>query len=154
MYIHKKSNHPPNIIKQIPLSIEKRLSNLWSNKQIFDEAAEYYEKALGKCGYMHKLKYIEPTQCEVIGRGSGRTRNITWFNPPFSKNVATNVGNYFLNLIKKHFPKNHKLSKIFNKNTLKLSYSCMPNIKSVINAHNRKVTTTEIRETLNPATVT
>ena len=46
MYIHKKSNHPPDIIKQISLSIEKRLSNLSPNKQIFDEAAEYYEKAL------------------------------------------------------------------------------------------------------------
>ena len=32
MYIHKKSTHPPNIIKQIPFSIEKRLSNLSSNK--------------------------------------------------------------------------------------------------------------------------
>ena len=46
MYIHKKSNHPPNIIKQIPLSIEKRLSKLSSNKEIFDEAAKYYENHL------------------------------------------------------------------------------------------------------------
>ena len=52
---------------------------------------------ISACGYMHKLRYIEPTQREVIGRGSGRKRNITWFNPPFSKNVATNGGKYFLN---------------------------------------------------------
>ena len=34
MYINVNSNHPPNIIKQIPESINKRLSNLSSNKEI------------------------------------------------------------------------------------------------------------------------
>ena len=28
-----------------------------------------------------------------------RNRNIIWFNPPFSKNVATKIGRYFLNLL-------------------------------------------------------
>ena len=32
-----------------------------------------------------------------------------------------------------------KFHKIFNKNTVKVSYSCMPNIKSIINAHNKKI---------------
>ena len=45
----------------------------------------------------------------------------------------------FLELIKKHFPKEQKFHKIFNRNTLKLSYSCMPNIKTKINAHNRHI---------------
>ena len=44
-----------------------------------------------------------------------------------------------MQLIKKHFPKEHKFHKIFNKNTLKLSYSCIPNIKTKINAHNRNI---------------
>ena len=30
--------------------------------------------------------------------------NIIWSNPPFSKNIATKIGRYFLNLIGKHFP--------------------------------------------------
>ena len=34
-YIHTQSNHPPNIIKQIPIAIEKRLSNLSANEEIF-----------------------------------------------------------------------------------------------------------------------
>ena len=38
------------------------------------------------------------------------------------------------------FPKNHKLRKIFNRNTIKLSYSCMSNVKQKITAHNRKRT--------------
>ena len=32
-YIHKNSNHPPNVIRQIPLSIESRLSTLSFNKK-------------------------------------------------------------------------------------------------------------------------
>ena len=68
-----------------------------------------------------------------------RNRNIIWFNPPFSKNVATKIGRYFLNLLDKHFPQDHKFHKIFNRNNIKVSYSCMPNIKSAINSHNRKI---------------
>ena len=35
----------------------------------------------------------------------------------------------FIKLISKYFPPYHKFVKIFNKNTMKLSYSCMPNIR-------------------------
>ena len=68
-----------------------------------------------------------------------RKRKVTWFNPPFSKSVSTNVGKYFLNLVDKHFPANHKFRKLFNRNNLKISYSCMRNIKSVVNVHNKSV---------------
>ena len=34
--------------------------------------------------------------------------NITWFNPRISKTVSTKIGHYFLNLLDKHFPKNHR----------------------------------------------
>ena len=68
-----------------------------------------------------------------------RKRNITWFNPPFSKHVATNLGAKFLKLIEKSFPKEHTLNQIFNRNTLKLSYKCMPNMQRIISAHNSKI---------------
>ena len=61
------------------------------------------------------------------------------FNPPYSKNVKTNIRNIFLNIIKKHFPPHHKLHKLFNKNTVKISYSCTRNIKAIINSHNAKI---------------
>ena len=32
-YIHKESNHPPSIIKQVPFSIKSRLSNLSSSEK-------------------------------------------------------------------------------------------------------------------------
>ena len=60
-YIHKESNHPPNIIKQIPLSIESRLSTLSSNEEIFNESVHIYEDALKKSGYNHKLTYTKNT---------------------------------------------------------------------------------------------
>ena len=53
--------------------------------------------------------------------------------------VATNVGRYFLNLVSKHFPPHHKFSKIFNRSNIKISCSCMPNMKSRINIHNKTV---------------
>ena len=54
-------------------------------------------------------------------------------------NVAANVGRYFLDLVSKLFPPHHKFSKIFNRNNMKISYSCMPNMKSRINTHNKTV---------------
>lgn len=68
-----------------------------------------------------------------------RQRNIIWFNPPFSKNVKTNIARNFLNLVDTHFPANHKLHKIFNRNTVKVSYSCMNNIRSLITKHNTRI---------------
>ena len=43
-YIHVESNHHPNIIKQIPKTIERGLSQLSSNEKIFNESAPFYEK--------------------------------------------------------------------------------------------------------------
>ena len=50
-YIHAKSNHPPSIIKQIPKTIEKCLSQLPSNEEIFNESAPLYEDKLHQSGY-------------------------------------------------------------------------------------------------------
>ena len=44
-----------------------------------------------------------------------------------------------ISLINKHFPLTHKYRKIFNRNTIKISYSCIPNVKSNISTHNKKI---------------
>lgn len=49
-----------------------------------------------------------------------------WYKPPFSRNVATNLGQSFLKILGKEFPKGHALHKVFNRNTVKIKYSCMP----------------------------
>ena len=68
-----------------------------------------------------------------------RKRKITWYNPPWDSNVKTNLGRKFLLVVDKCFPKNHPLNKIFNRHTLKLSYSCMPNMKAVTSSHNKNM---------------
>ena len=54
-------------------------------------------------------------------------------------NVATNIGKNFFSVLNEYFPQNSKLFKIINKNTIKLSYSCMVNMKQKIDNHNRKL---------------
>ena len=68
-----------------------------------------------------------------------RQRNIIWFNLPFSKNVKTNIARSFLNLVDTHFPVGNKLHKIFNRNIVKVSYSCMSNVRSIITSHNTRI---------------
>ena len=46
----------------------------------------------------------------------------------------------FLQLIDTHLPLTYKLHKIFNRNAVKVSYSCTQNISQIIKRHNRKVT--------------
>ena len=66
-------------------------------------------------------------------------RNILWFNPPYSTSIKIKIDRFFLQLIKINFTKVHKILKNFNRNNLKLSYLCMPNIKIKINAGNREI---------------
>ena len=60
-------------------------------------------------------------------------------NPLFSKNVKSNTGKTLLNLIERYFPKTNKLHKIFNKNTVKVIYSCMSTMSSILSSHNLNV---------------
>ena len=139
LYVNAKSNHPPNIIKQLPLSIEKRLQTLSSSKEVFDEAAKHYQQALNKCGYSHVLQFKKHDAIHETSKRRNRKRKVIWFNPPYSKSVETNVAKYFLNLIDKHFPPHNKLRKLFNRNNLKVSYSSTRNIKASLSAHNKAV---------------
>ena len=147
-YVNRHSNHPPSILRSIPEAINRRLTNISSDKQSFDAAIPPYQEALKKSGYDFQLNYNpQRRQCK-----RPRSRNILWFNPPYSVNVATNVGKKFLEAIDECFPKNNPLNKIFNRNTMKLSYSCMPNISSIISSHNKSVLTKEAER--NPVTNT
>ena len=56
-YVNSHSNHPPSIIKQIPKSINKRLSSLSSDQQSFDECKAVYENALKQSDYIFPLHY-------------------------------------------------------------------------------------------------
>ena len=135
-YINKESNHPPSIIEHLPASIEKRLSNNSSYEKIFKEAAIYYEDTLTKAGYINNLVYHTPSTSNQENKNKSRQRNVIWFNPPYSKSVATRIGQSFLHLIDTHFPKTHIFNKIFNRNKVKVSYSSM---QGIINNHNMNI---------------
>ena len=124
------SNHPPNVLKQIPNSIQERLSKNLSNEEIFKTAQCEFEDALKKSGFKVDFKYTK----------NQRQKYIIWFNPPFKKVVTTNAAKMFLRLINRHLPKSHRLHKIFNRNTVKVSYSCMQNMSKIYKGHNSKIT--------------
>ena len=91
-------------------------------------------------GFKEELKYTPSyTSFQEENNQRTRKRKIIWFNPPYSKSVKTNICKNFLHLLVKHFPTNNKMCKIFNKNTVKVSYSCMKNMDSIISGHNHNI---------------
>lgn len=111
-YVHRQSSHPPALLKNISLNINKRLTNISSSKEVFNESIAPYQQALKESGYDHKLTYNpEPTPRNK----RKRKRDITWYNPPFNSNIKTNLGRKFLHIVDKCFQKNHPLYKIFNR---------------------------------------
>ena len=107
-YIHKNSNHPLSVIRQIPLSIESKLSTLSFNEKTFQEASPPYQKALQNSSSRHTLTYKRPgndnnsTNINEIKRN--KKRQIIWFNPPFNLKTKRKIGKLFLNLFDKHLP--------------------------------------------------
>ena len=64
---------------------------------------------------------------------------VVWFNPPYNAEVKTSIGKAFLKLVRKYFRKPHYYKKTFNTNTIKLTYSCTPNVKNLIKQHNSSI---------------
>ena len=133
MYINVNSNNPPSIVKQIPSSINRRLSTLSSDEVGFLNNILPYREALKKSGFPDELTYVEPKILEEdYNEKSKRKRKIIRFNPPYSKNVKTNIGKIFFKLLHKRFLPSHLFHKIFNKTSGNISYSCMRSMSSII----------------------
>ena len=139
LYINKHSKHPPNILKQLPKSIEKCISETSLNIDIFNRSIKI-------CNALHESNFKETLQFTIPAPKNNdenqkhkRKWCIIWFNPPYSKNVKTNIGKTFQLLLSKHFSKVHQMHKIFNKNNVKISYSCMSNISSILSTHNKNI---------------
>ena len=114
--------------------ISKRVSDISCDSDHFNKAAPDYNTALKKSGFNENIKY-SPSQ----PKQRNRKRQIICFNPPYSVNVKTNVSKLFMRLIDKHFPCHHKFHKFFNRNKIKLSYSCISSMENVIQKHNSKI---------------
>ena len=136
LYIHKQSNHPPHIKTELPKMVARRISDLSSTKEIFSSESAAYNTALKTAGYDVKLQFQEKTS---MGKKRARKRNILWFNPPWNDELSTNIARRFLSMVDHHFPRGSELSRYFNRNSIKISYSTMPNMSKIISSHNRKV---------------
>ena len=169
-YLDTRSNHPPVIKKNIAAGVEQRLSDISSSKKAFTENIRPYQEALEKAGHKHLITFqgtnnesdnglnmseghnLNPnTQTQrgyntTASRKKNRKRNVIWYNPPFNDAVKTDVGKVFLNLIKKHFGQNKELRKLFNKNNMKVSYSCGRNVRQDIQGHNKFVLKSKLKE--------
>ena len=90
------------------------------------------------------MKCTKKTTMKTTKRESGKLPASPPPPPPipllllFNMNEATNVAKTFLSLIDKHFHKYKRFSKIFNRNTIKISYSCLPNVKQTISYNNNR----------------
>ena len=115
IYIKKGSNHHKNIIKDLPNTIEKRLSDTSCNEEVFEAALPIYEEALRKGGFNEKLNHTENNSDNTQKKEVKRRRkyNIIWFNPPYSANVKTNMEKVFFRTLKKNFLRNHLFYKDF-----------------------------------------
>jgi hypothetical protein len=121
---------------------------LSKDKTEFDLVKDSYQKALRNGDYDHNLEFSDifgKEQYESRTKKK-RRRKIIYFQPPFSLAVRTPVGKQFLNLVKRHFTPDHPLHKILNHRCLKISYSCMGNIKSEIATHNKRLMNSEADE--------
>ena len=139
LYVNAGSNHPPSILKNIPIGVNKRLCEISATKEVFDLAAPLYQAELDRCGYKHQLKF-SPPETEKVSRKKNKNNNrITWFNPPFSLNVEINFGRIFLQLLDSHFPPGHRLRSVMNRNNIKISYRELPNMGNYMARHNSKI---------------
>ena len=57
-----------------------------------------YTEALKKNGFNTNLQFARTCTVKNNEKNKTRKRKITWFNPPFNINVATNVAKTFLAL--------------------------------------------------------
>jgi hypothetical protein len=66
LYINHNSNHPPPIIRSIPDAINKRLSNISSDKQSFESAVPPYQEALQKRVLTISSITIPSQKCDMV----------------------------------------------------------------------------------------
>ena len=80
-YVHRDSNHPPNIIRNIPAAINKRLCSISSNNAVFNENSKIHQEALNYSRYNHQLTFNDnqtthPSKCKRHRTYLGQTHHI------------------------------------------------------------------------------
>ena len=138
VFISNESNHAPHVKKSLSNMISRRVSDLSSSEEIFNQVAPTYNAGLKNAGFDEEIEYIERDN-QAGNRKRVRKRKVIFFNPPWSDQLRTNIGKKFLEIVDRCFPADSDIGKIFNRQNLKVSYSNLPNVKRIIKGHNQKV---------------
>ena len=121
------------------------MSDISCNKEYFDKAAPTYNDALKISGFNESIEFASAPATK-----RSRNKQIICFHPSYSVNKKINIGRIFLWLMNKHFLRHHKYCKSFNRKNMKINYSCMSNMASVIGNHNTSLledpTSTNIKD--------
>ena len=140
----QKFQPPTTSIKRTQKYYWKRISII-SSSQIFSKII--YKDSLKKSGFQNKLTYQQNLQNnDEYQEKKKRKRNVIWYNPPYSINVKTNIGKVFFKHYTSIFQRRVSFYKIFNKNTVKLSYSGMHDMASIIASHSKKIIRPNIQD--------
>ena len=137
VYINNHSNHPPSILKQLQSAINKRISKLSCDQETFAAASPLV--SMKTQSYVAIATQTSITWTTTTQPTKAMHRRTARKDPPYSKNVKTNIERNFLNLVDKYFPKSSRFHKIFIRNTLKVSYSCINNIKNTMHKRNHHI---------------
>ena len=72
-------------------------------------------------------------------RKKQRKKQVVLFNHPFNLNVKTTIDKCLFAILKKYFLLGSPFAKVFNKKTVKVSYSCLLSMKTIISSHNEQM---------------
>ena len=92
--------------------------------------------------------FQNPLNTTYHQKNDSRKRKIIWFNHPYNQNVLTNIAKINLKLVDKHFRRTHRLHKIFNCITIKVSYSWISNVQQLIKKHSNFIQNKKNKATL------
>ena len=81
-YINAFSNRMSTTMKQLPKMINKRISDLSCNKEVFDKVELVYEKALKDNWHFSSMSH---NNSNTKNTRRNRNRKVLWFNTPYSQ---------------------------------------------------------------------
>ena len=94
-YVSAFSNQAPDTLRGIPGGVERRLNENSAKEEVFNHAKVIYQNELNRCGYIYELEFEEKSEQIDEEKKMRKTRRVTWYNPPYSVGVATNMKREF-----------------------------------------------------------
>ena len=125
-------------------NVEVSFSSLPNSKKFFSLLGKHIPKAHKRFRVNpHSKKFrVNPHSKKffsLLGKHIPKAHKRFRVNPHSKKFRVNPHSKKFFSLMGKHIPKAHKLHKSFNSNNVKVSFSFLPNIESLINGHSENI---------------